>query len=141
DPGLRNIKGLGYKGRDNILRDTGYFDRVPIDFHERNFMMRTGIFHLFAEREADPRDYYDNHHTLSTFCKEVLGKTYIQGEGFRIHLADSPGVFDLAVWSHCSQDPHEEGICGSTPACFEDNSRCPLFGTCWWSRKERQLEP
>lgn len=36
---------LGDKGRDNYLRDFGYFKRAPLDRHEWRFIVRTGIYH------------------------------------------------------------------------------------------------
>ncbi len=133
DPNLDEIKGVAEKGRDHILRDVGYLDRAPIDFHEKNFMIRTGIFHLFGARQADIRNYNHYHNALTRFCADTLKGIYIQGKGIRINLATSPGLFDSAVWSHCAAGG--ENICGRSPRCFSDKTLCPLFGTCLWSLK------
>jgi hypothetical protein len=46
---------LGEKGRDNYLRDFGYWDRIPMDRHEMRFIIRTGIYHACSvEAKNDP---------------------------------------------------------------------------------------
>jgi hypothetical protein len=42
---------LGEKGRDNYLRDFGYFKRIPIDIHERRFLIRSGIYHTCSSNK------------------------------------------------------------------------------------------
>ena len=47
----KDTEVLGEKGRDNYLRDFGYWDRIPIDIHEMRFIIRSGIYHKFSKVE------------------------------------------------------------------------------------------
>lgn len=116
DKNLEKIKGLGAKGRDNYLRDVGYFDRAPIDIHERRFLVRTGIFHLCSGEPFDPMDYNCLEKTLSTFCKKYLHGMRV----VNIDLGRSPGIADAIIWQHCRKK--ENSICGKDPDCHN----CPL---------------
>jgi len=70
---LKTKAKIGRKGRDNILRDYGFFNHVPIDVHEKRFLLRTGIFHKYASKEAaDPTSYNDLADALKSFCKAEL---------------------------------------------------------------------
>jgi hypothetical protein len=51
------------KGIDELLRDCGYFDRVPIDIHEQRFKVRTGIFQQYSP-SCDPLDKREYHEAL-----------------------------------------------------------------------------
>jgi len=125
---IEGIENFGPKCIDNYLRDMGYFDRIPIDVHERRFLIRTGIFHCCSKASSDPQDYYALHEALSSFCQQHLAGSTLAG----IDLADSPGIMDGIIWKHCSKK--EENICGKDPKCFDDPNVCPLFQkACLWS--------
>jgi hypothetical protein len=102
---------LGEKGRDNYLRDFGYWDRIPIDRHEMRFMIRTGIYHVFSVR--------DKNDPLET------GDVYLGGKPIeKIELNNAPGIVDIFIWSYCSKERY--AICGSTPRCHD----CQLSDSC-----------
>lgn len=129
DPHLSKLKGVGYKGRDNLLRDLGYFNRAPIDRHEIRFMVRVGLLHRYAPRNVDitmttEKGYQGIHETLSNFAREEL-------KGFKISnidLSEAPGIVDLAIWLFCSVKETESslGICSSNPKC----DKCPITNHC-----------
>ncbi|MCJ2563650.1 MAG: hypothetical protein LN417_06140 [Candidatus Thermoplasmatota archaeon] len=131
DPHLKGIKGLGPKGRDDMLRSLGYLKRIPIDMHEKRFMIRTGIFHTFADKNGDPDDYDDYHHAMTEFCRVALKGRSLRVEGVTLRLSESPGLFDKAVFAHCAK----RRVCGLAPKCFDDKGACKLYGICWWSQK------
>jgi len=112
---------LGEKGRDNYLRDFGYWDRIPIDRHEIRFMIRTGIYHVFYVRDKnDPLGKGSLQHSLAFFCDVYLGGKPIEG----IELSKAPGIVDIFIWSYCSKERY--AICGSTPRCHD----CQLGDSC-----------
>jgi hypothetical protein len=112
---------LGEKGRDNYLRDFGYWDRVPIDRHEMRFIIRTGIYHAFSVRDRnDPLEKGSLQHSLAFFCDVYLGGKPIEG----IELSNAPGIVDIFIWSYCAKERY--AICGSTPRCHD----CQLSDSC-----------
>jgi len=107
---------LGEKGRDNYLRDFGYWDRIPMDRHEMRFTIRTGIYHACSiEDKNDPLQKSSLHDALTRFCSQ-----YLKGEiTEEIDLGDAPGIVDIFIWSYCGKERYN--ICGSTPKCEECN--------------------
>jgi len=64
---------LGEKGRDNYLRDFGYWDRIPMDRHEMRFIVRTGIYHACSVKvRSDPLQKASLHDALTRFCSDYL---------------------------------------------------------------------
>lgn len=120
---------LGPKGRDNYLRDMGYFDRVPIDIHERRFIIRTGIYHLCSENLFDPLEIRDLQEALVKFSSRFLSGLSIQG----VELSESPGIVDLIIWYHCAEPPDGFNVCGAKPMCLAATDGCPFFGACYFS--------
>lgn len=120
---------LGVKGRDNYLRDFGYFDRAPLDRHEWRFIVRTGIFHHHAKREeSDPQDRDDLQSALVNFCHNRLAgfevKEINDCLGQRLDLGKSAGMVDLFIWSYNAVERYH--ICGKNPECHG----CILTGSC-----------
>lgn len=115
---------LGEKGRDNYLRDFGYWDRIPMDRHEMRFMIRTGIYHTCSiEDKNDPLQKSSLHHALTRFCSQYLTGKIAEG----IDLGDAPGIVDIFIWSYCGKGRYN--ICGSTPSCEE----CNLNSVCLYA--------
>lgn len=105
---------LGEKGRDEYLRDFGYWDRIPIDRHEMRFIIRSGIYHACSVgSENDPLEKSSLHDALTRFGSVYLKGKVIEG----IELDNAPGIVDIFIWSFCA----EYNICGSTPKCNECN--------------------
>ncbi len=72
---LNEVFGKGQKGKNLLLRDVGYFDCVPIDTHERRFVIRTGIFHIYKPETGETHDPFDDEHiqkSIVQFCKNYL---------------------------------------------------------------------
>lgn len=141
DPYLTKLKGVGHKGRDNMLRDLGYFKRTPIDRHEVRFMVRVGIFHRYAPRNADitmstEKGYQGIHDALSNFAREELKGIKISN----IELSEAPGIVDMAIWHFCCVKETESclGICCSNPKC--DELECPIRNHCLFYRKNTDIQ-
>ena len=120
---------LGEKGRDNYLRDFGYWDRIPMDRHEMRFIIRTGIYHsCSANNFSDPTDKKSLHDSLTRFCSDYLTqkklKIQTQGELELVDLGNAPGIVDLFIWSYCGKGRYN--ICASSPKC----DKCKLHNTC-----------
>ena len=112
---------LGDKGTDHYLRDLGFFDRAPVDRHERRFLIRTGIFHAFTTKgRQDPLEYDCLHDALTTFSLFCLQGKKVAA----IDLGSAPGLVDLFVWFYCAEDKYN--VCGKTPKCVE----CRLNDAC-----------
>lgn len=124
---------LGDKGRDNYLRDFGYFDRAPLDRHEWRFIVRTGIFHHHAKREeSDPQDRDHLQSALVNFCNNQLSGFEV-GEineclGQRLDLGKCGGMVDLFIWSYNADERYR--ICGKVPQCH----RCILSDSCMFAK-------
>ena len=120
-------KVLGEKGRDNYLRDFGYWDRVPIDRHEMRFIVRTGIYHACSlKTRSDPLQKASLHDALTRFCSNYL-KGY---RVFDIDLGDAPGIVDVFIWYFCRRRGGKGyGICRRMPKC----EICPLKETCLYA--------
>lgn len=117
-------KVLGKKGRDNYLRDFGYWDRIPMDRHEKRFIIRTGIYHACdIENRNDPLRESYLHDALASFCSTHLKGKMVEG----IDLSSAPGIVDIFIWSYCSRKKYN--ICGSTSKC----DRCNLKGVCLYA--------
>lgn len=115
---------LGEKGRDNYLRDFGYWDRIPIDRHEMRFLVRSGMFHSCSTK--DKSDHLEKSHlqnALSLFCKRYLRGYVVEG----VDLGDAPGVVDLFIWYYCAEGRYN--ICKNAPNCRE----CNLNGVCLYA--------
>ncbi len=113
---------LGEKGRDEYLRDFGYWDRIPIDRHEMRFIIRSGIYHACSFKDkSDHLEINHLHDVLTQFCTQYL-KGYVAED---IELGEAPGIADIFIWSFCA----EYNICGSTPKCNE----CNLNGACLYA--------
>ena len=117
----KKSKILGDKGADHYLRGVGHFDIIPIDLHERRFLIRTGIWHLFNIKDQDPIGMRSLQEALSQFCLYNLKDKSIEG----IDLGSSPGVVDLVIWSYCSDQGYNK--CGKMPEC----SGCKLEKACF----------
>lgn len=124
---VRRKKVLGEKGRDDYLRSVGYWDRIPIDRHEKRFILRTGIYHAYAHRDkSDPLDISHLQEALRRFCKEQLS-------GFTINIVEdidlgkAPGIVDVFVWNYCAKERYN--ICGGKPRC----DICNLRETCLYA--------
>lgn len=115
---------LGEKGRDDYLRSVGYWDRIPIDRHEKRFLLRTGIYHAYASKDkGDPLETDTFQEVLTRFCKELLSGFTINVNGKIIDLMN-PGFVDVFIWSYCAEKRYN--ICGEKPRCEE----CKLRETC-----------
>jgi hypothetical protein len=128
----KHTKGdvLGEKGMDIYLRDFGYWNRPPIDIHEKRFIVRTGIYHRCSDsKSSDPIDYQHLQDALVNFCHQYL----IGYTKYDINFSDAPGIVDLFIWSYCAQKDKKEkdrfDICGKTPAC----KKCQLNKTCLYA--------
>ncbi len=139
DPYLTNLKGIGFKGRDNLLRDLGYFNRAPIDRHEVRFMVRVGLLHRYAPRKVDitmttEKGYQGIHETLSNFAREELKRFKISN----IDLSEAPGIVDLAIWLFCCVKETENclGICSSNPKC----DICPIKNHCLFYKENIHIK-
>lgn len=129
----RKTEILGDKGRDNYLRDFGYFDRAPLDRHEWRFIVRTGIFHCYAKRdESDPQDRDHLQAALVNFCNKQLEGFEVEEInnylGQRLDLGKNAGMVDLFIWSYNADERYH--ICGKTPRCRQ----CSLNGSCMFAR-------
>jgi len=112
---------LGEKGRDNYLRDFGYWDRIPMDRHEMRFIIRTGIYHACSVRsKGDPLGKVSLHDALTRFSSKPLKGKVVEG----IDLGNAPGIVDIFIWSYCGKERYN--ICGSTPKC----DSCGLKSVC-----------
>lgn len=115
---------LGEKGRDEYLRDFGYWDRIPMDQHEMRFIIRTGIYHICSvDDQSDPLEKSHLHDALTRFCNSYL-KGYVVEE---IDLGEAPGIVDIFIWSFSAEDRYK--MCGATPKCEE----CNLKGVCLYA--------
>lgn len=125
---FRNIKGLGPKSVDMILRDMGYFDRIPIDRHERRFLLRTGIALVYGPPSGDPVSLGFYSEALRNYCRENLKNIRLE----EIPLDSAPGVLDWAIWYFSCERESEEckAICSSRPRC----EICPLRDICLYRR-------
>jgi len=124
---------LGDKGRDNYLRDFGYFDRAPLDRHEWRFIVRTGIFHHHATvKESDPQDRDHLQAALVNFCNKQLRGFEVSEIndcfGLRLDLGKSAGMVDLFIWSYNADERYH--TCGKQPHCH----RCSLNGSCMFAK-------
>ncbi|RQW80685.1 MAG: hypothetical protein EHM14_03835 [Methanothrix sp.] len=121
---------LGEKGRDNYLRDFGYWDRIPIDIHEMRFIIRSGIYHSFST--VDKSDHLrksDLHDALTRFCRNCLNDYSVEG----IDLSTAPGIVDAFIWSFSAIDIYN--MCGAVPKC----KNCNLRNVCLYSLANTQL--
>ncbi len=115
---------LGEKGRDNYLRDFGYWDRIPVDRHEIRFIIRSGIYHACSSIDkSDCLEKSDLHDALNRFCANYL-KGHIVEE---IDLGNAPGIVDIFIWSFSAE--YRYNICVATPKCEE----CNLKGVCLYA--------
>lgn len=111
---------LGKKGRDNYLRDFGYWDRIPLDIHEKRFIIRTGIYHSCSSKDkSDPLEESHLQDILTHFCKKYLKGFIIEIETDenveRIDLGECPGIVDIFIWSYCAEGRYQ--ICIKKPRC------------------------
>lgn len=116
-------KVLGKKGIKSwniFLRDAFDYKYIPIDIHERRFLIRTGIFNHYLG--IDINDPQDNSHfelALQRFSRDFLSGTKIR----EYDLGENPGLVDKFIWFHCAEDPNIEitirakGICSKVPKC------------------------
>jgi predicted transcriptional regulator len=115
---------LGEKGRDNYLRDFGYWDRIPMDRHEMRFIIRSGIYHACSSIDkSDSLEKMHLHDALNRFCGKYLKRHIVEG----IELGSAPGIVDIFIWSFSAEDRYN--ICGATPRCDE----CKLNGVCLYA--------
>lgn len=123
----KGIRGLGPKGVNLLLRDLGFFDIVPIDIHERRFLMRTGIALYYGSPSGDPASHEFYANALVNFCNKELKGLSISG----IPLDKSPGIVDLIIW-YFACEKQEKGckkVCLSKPKC----SICPVKNLCLYA--------
>jgi thermostable 8-oxoguanine DNA glycosylase len=110
---------LGKKGRDDYLRDYGYWDRIPIDRHEMRFIIRSGIYHACSTKDkSDHLEESDLQDALTRFCSIFLKGYAIEG----INLGSAPGIVDLFIWSFSAEDRYN--ICGANPRCDDCILKC-----------------
>ncbi len=125
---FKGIKGLGRKSVELILRDMGYFDRIPVDIHERRFTLRTGIALIYGPSNKDPiqPEFYSE--ALKRYCKENLRDIELEG----ISLESAPGILDWAIWYFsCEKESKDcRAICSSNPKC----DKCPIRDMCLYGR-------
>jgi hypothetical protein len=122
---------LGEKGRDNYLRDFGYWDRIPMDVHEKRFIIRSGIYHACtAKDKSDHLGGEDLHDALTRFCTKYL-KNHVVEE---IELGSAPGIVDIFIWSFSAEDRYN--ICGATPNC----EKCNLKNVCLYALTNLELQ-
>lgn len=115
---------LGEKGRDNYLRDFGYWDRIPMDRHEMRFIIRNGIYHVCSRKDkSDHLEKNDLHDALTRFCTMYL-RDYVVDE---IELGNAPGIVDISIWSFSAEGRYN--ICIAIPKCEE----CNLNGVCLYA--------
>lgn len=115
---------LGEKGRDNYLRDFGYWDRIPRDRHEMRFIIRSGIYHVCSHKDkSDHLEKNDLHDALTRFCTNYLKGYMVEG----IELGSAPGIVDIFIWSFSAEGRYN--ICGGTPEC----EKCNLNGACLYA--------
>jgi len=115
---------LGEKGRDNYLRDFGYWDRIPMDRHEMRFIIRSGIYHVCSSIDkSDSLEKMDLHDALNRFCGKYLEGHIVEG----IELGNAPGIVDIFIWSFSAEDRYD--ICVATPKC----EKCNLKGVCLYA--------
>jgi len=129
----RKTEILGQKGRDNYLRDFGYFDRAPLDRHEWRFIVRTGIYHHSAEvKKSDPQDRDHLQMALVNFCNSHLRGFEVEEInnclGQRLDFGKSAGMVDLFVWSYNADERYH--ICGQPPKC----PQCNLVSSCMFAK-------
>lgn len=115
---------LGEKGRDNYLRDFGYWDRIPMDRHEMRFIIRSGIYHACSSIDkSDHLEKSNLHDALNRFCDNYLKDHLVEG----INLANAPGIVDIFIWSFSAENRYN--ICVATPKC----EKCNLKGVCLYA--------
>jgi len=115
---------VGEKGRDNYLRDFGYWDRIPMDRHEMRFIIRSGIYHASSSIDkSDHLEKRDLHDALNNFCAKYLSGHRVEG----IDLGNAPGIVDTFVWSFSAEDRYN--ICVARPKC----EKCGLKGVCLYA--------
>jgi len=115
---------IGEKGRDDYLRDFGYWDRVPMDRHEMRFIIRSGIYHACSTPyKSDPLNKEDLQNSLVNFCTRYLSGFIID----EIDLGKAPGVVDIFIWSFSAENRYN--ICRATPKC----DICKFKGFCLYS--------
>ncbi len=132
---FRGIKGLGTKSVEMILRDMGHFDRVPIDRHERRFLLRTGIALVYGPPSKDPASPEFYSEALTNYCRENLNDVSLEG----IPLGSAPGILDWAIWYFsCERESRDcKAICSSNPQC----GICPIRDTClYWRMHHTRYE-
>lgn len=115
---------LGEKGRDQYLRDFGYWDRIPMDRHEMRFIIRSGIYHACsAKYKNDPLRRSSLHDALTRFCTTFLKDKIVDD----IDLGNAPGIVDIFIWEYCAREGYY--VCRSTPECKE----CRLNSVCLYA--------
>lgn len=115
---------LGKKGRDDYLRTFGYWDRIPMDIHEKRFIIRSGIYHTHSARDKnDPFEEGSLHDALTRFCSVHLKGKVVEG----IDLGDAPGIVDIFIWQYSAEERYN--ICGKIPNCHE----CTLKSVCLYA--------
>jgi len=136
---FKGIRGLGRKSVDIILRDMGYFDRVPVDIHERRFLLRTDIAVVYGPLDKDPTLPAFYSEALTTYCKENLKDISLEG----ISLESAPGVVDWAIWYFSCSSKEEtkekslkcKAICSSSARC----GKCPIRDLCLYRKRKEVL--
>jgi len=115
---------LGEKGRDNYLRDFGFWDRIPIDRHEMRFIIRSGIYHACSIKDkSDPLEKSHFQNVLTHFCAKYLKDYKVEG----IDLGTAPGIVDIFIWSYCAEDRYR--VCINSPNC----EKCNLKEVCLYA--------
>ncbi|MEO0114819.1 MAG: hypothetical protein ABIK93_05035 [candidate division WOR-3 bacterium] len=123
---------LGEKGRDNYLRDFGYWDRIPMDRHEMRFIIRSGIYHACSSiAKSDPLEKSDLRDALNKFCATYLNGYQVE----EIDLDKAPGIVDIFIWSFSAEDRYN--ICVATPKC----EKCKLNGVCLYALSKNTHPP
>jgi len=122
----KKSKLLGGKGADDYLRNFGKWDRIPIDIHEKRFLLRSGIYHTFSiSGKQDPLQDRCLQDALTEFCRQCLKGKIAES----IHLDENPGIVDIFIWSFCADNKSGGyNICGSVPSC----GPCPLRDSCFF---------
>jgi len=117
------------KSRMIFLRDNFSFEYIPIDRHEKRFLIRTGIFFYYLSPEINIPDNNEHYiRALKKFCKEHLSRIKVHG----YDLGKNPGLVDKFIWLHCAKESvGGKQICYEKPNC----KSCLLSDSCFLAIK------
>ncbi len=110
----------------------GYFDRVPVNIHERRLILRTDIALTYGPLNKDPAQPEFYSEALTRYCRETLKNVELDG----IPLESAPGILDWAIWYFsCERESKDcKALCASSPKC----NVCPIKNVCLYRRTRRE---